>query len=215
MYKCRGILIFSAYCLCILATTLNGYADEDYEDLVDILEVEHKIYAIVSSGRKFTFDLERRESVQWLDARGYLAAFLTNLRFVVISYKSDDWQIAPLKLSESKNNVPGLSPTLALLTTEDRAIVFDARSQRFVEKQFPLRDDLLAAEIGEQIAIVVTSSRAFGVASGASGFAQVHLKLNETIEEIKISSNRAMVRTQDRLLTFLGRNASWLAYKLD
>ena len=214
MYKCRGVLIFSA-CLCILATALNGYADEDYEDLVDIIEVENKIYAIVSSGKKFTFDLERRESVQWLNTRGYLAAFLTNLRFVVISYKSDDWQIAPLKLSESKNNVPGLSPTLALLTTEDRAIVFDARSQRFVEKQFPLRDDLLAAEIGEQIAIVVTSSRAFGVASGSSSFAQVHLKLNETIEDIKISSNRATVRTQDRLLTFLGRNASWLAHKLD
>ncbi len=214
MHKQSGFMI-TLVCLFVIIAAVQVYADEEYEDLVDILEVDDKIYAILSSGKKFSFDLRRTESVQWLDARGYLAAFLTNLRFVVISYKSDDWQIAPLKLSESSNNVPGLSPTLALLTTNSRAIAFNAISNRFVEKEFLLRDELLAAEIGEQIAIVVTSSRAYGVGSGSSGFAQVHLKLNETIEDIKISTHRGTIRTPDRLLTFLGRNSTWLIHKLN
>jgi hypothetical protein len=199
----------------VFASVLSGHASEDYEDLIDILKIEKKVYAIVSSGKKFTIDLKPDESILWLDARGYLGAFLTNLRFVVISNNSDGWQIAPLKLSESDNNVPGLSPTLALLTTDDRAIAFDAKFNRFLETQFPLRDDLLAVEIGEQIAVIVTSSRAFGVASGSSGFAQVHLMLNETLEDLKITSRRATVRTPNRLLTFIGRNSTWLIHRVN
>lgn len=214
MLRYKGILLFSV-CTYIIASAIYCYSDDYHEDLVDILEVNSTIYAIVGSGRKFSVDLKPTESVQWSDAKGSLGAFLTNINFFVISNNLNDWQILPLKLSESENNVASLSPTLALLATQDRAIVFDAMSHRFIERQFPLRDELVAAETGEHIAIVVTSSRAFGVASGSTSFTQIHLKLNETIEAIKITQNKATVRTPDRLLTFIGQNSTWFAHRLN
>jgi hypothetical protein len=217
MPNCKCFLI-SIACICFFASALNGNAFEynkDDEDFVDILKAGNKVHAVVSSGKKHTIDLKPSESIQWMDARGFLGAFLTNLRFVVVSNDSDGWQIAPLKLSESENNVPGLSPALALLTTDTRVIAFDAKYNRFVEKQFPLRDDLLAAEIGDHVAVIVTSSRVFAVASGSPGFAQIHLMLNETIEKIKVSSRRVTIRTPDRLLTFVGRNSTWLTHRLN
>jgi hypothetical protein len=207
--KCLTILI----CLSILASTIPSYAEE-IEDLIDIAESKGKIIAIIEGRKTISFDLRANEKVLWSDSKGYLGAFLTNLRFSVISTSSDAWQALPLKLDESEKGVASLSPYIALLVTGDRAVGFDAASNRFIETQLPIHDELLVTKAEKYVAVVITSSRAFGLATETSAFAEIRLRVRETIEAIKITASKATVRTSDRLLTFEVKGSSWNEHRL-
>jgi hypothetical protein len=200
--------------LSILASTISSYAGEEIEDLIDIAESKSKIIAIIEGRKTISFGLRPKEKVLWSDANGYLGAFLTNVRFFVISTSSDAWQILPLRINESEKGVASLSPYIALLVTGDRAIGFDAASNRFIETQLPIHDELLAAEVEKHVAVVITSSRAFGLAAEASAFTEIHLRVRETIEAIKITASKATVRTSDRLLTFEAKGSTWNEHRL-
>jgi hypothetical protein len=152
--------------------------------------------------------------VLWSGSRGYLGAFLTNLHFFVISTTSNAWRALPLRLNESEKGVASLSPYIALLVTGDRAIGFDASSNRFIETQLPIHDELLAAEVEKYVAVVITSSRAFGLAAETSAFTEIRLRIRETIESIKITASKATVRTSDRLLTFEATGSTWNEHRL-
>jgi len=200
--------------LSILEFTISSYAEEEIEDLIDIFESDSKIIAIIEGKRTISSDLRSREKVLWSDSNGYLGAFLTNLRFFVISTTSNSWRALPLKLSESEKGVASLSPYIALLATGDRAIGFDAASNRFIETKLPIHDELLAAEAEKYVAVVITSSRAFGLAAETSAFTEIRLRIRETIESIKITASKATVRTSDRLLTFEATGSTWNEHRL-
>jgi len=208
--KCLTILI----CLSILVSTISSYAEEEIEDLIDIAESKSKIIAIIEGRKTISFDLRTNEKVLWSDSNGYLGAFLTNLRFFVISTSSDAWQALPLRLDESEKGVASLSPYIALLVTGDRAIGFDAASNRFIETQLPIHDELLAAKAEKYVAVVITSSRAFGLATKTLAFVEIPLRIRETIKAIKITSSKATVRTSDRLLTFEATGSTWNEHRL-
>ena len=110
--------------------------------------------------------------------------------------------------------VASLSPYIALLVTGDRAIGFDASSNRFIETQLPIRDELIAAETERYVAVVITSSRAFGLAAETSAFNEIVLRKDETVEKLKLTYNKATVRTSDRLLTFESSGTIWKEYRL-
>ena len=209
-HKCLTILI----CLSILASTICSYAEGEIEDLIDIAESNSKIIAIIEGRKTISFDLRPKEKVLWSGSNGYLGAFLTNVRFFVISTSSDAWQALPLKLDESEKGVAYLSPYIALLVTGDRAIGFDAASNRFIETQLPIHDDLLAAEAEKYVAVVITSNRAFGLAAKTLAFIEIPFRVRETVEAIKITSSKATVRTSDRLLTFEAKGSTWREYRL-
>jgi hypothetical protein len=201
--------MYSIICLSILVSGISSYAGEEIEDLIDIAELKSKIIAIIEGKKTFSFDLRSNEKVLWSGSNGYLGAFLTNLHFFVISISSDAWQVLPLRLDESGKGVASLSPYIALLVTGDRAIGFDAASNRFIETQLPIHDELVAAEAEKYVAVVITSSRAFGLAAESSGFAEITLRIKETVETIKLTSSKATVRTSDRLLTFAASGSTW------
>jgi len=208
--KCLTILIY----LSILASTISSYAGEEIEDLIDIAESKSKIIAIIEGRKTISFDLRTNEKVLWSDSNGYLGAFLTNIHFFVISTSSNAWQALPLKLDESEKGVASLSPYIALLVTGDRAIGFDAASNRFIETQLPIHDELLAAKAEKYVAVVITSSRAFGLATKTLAFVEIPLRIRETIKAIKITSSKATVRTSDRLLTFEATGSTWNEHRL-
>ncbi len=212
MIRCRKILTV-LICMFILAPTLSSYAEE-IEDLIDIFESNSKIIAIIEGKKTITFDLRANEQVLWRDSNGHLGAFLTNERFFVISTSSDAWQALPLRLGESEKGVASLSPYIALLVTGDRAIGYDAASNRFVETQLPIDDELLTAKADKYVAVVITSSRAFGLAAKTSAFTEKSLHARETIEGIKITSSKATIRTSDRLLTFESTGFTWKEHRL-
>jgi hypothetical protein len=200
--------------LSIFASTISSYAEEEIEDLIDIAESKGKIIAIIEGRKTITIDLRPNEKVLWSGSKGYLGAFLTDLHFFVISISLDAWQALPLRLDESGKGVASLSPYIALLVTRDRAVGFDATSNRFIETQLPIHDELLAAEAEKYVAVVITSSRAFGLAAESSAFTEIHLRVGETLEAIKLTSSKATVRTSDRLLTFEASGSPWKDHRL-
>jgi hypothetical protein len=213
MLRCRKILTI-LICLSILVSAICSYAEEEIEDLIDIFESNSKIIAIIEGKRAITFDLRSKEKVLWSDSNGYLGAFLTNLHLFVISTSSSAWQALPLRLNESEKGVASLSPYIALLVTGDRAIGFDAASNRFIETQLPIHDELLAAEVEKYVAVVITSSRAFGLAAETSAFSEIRFRVGESIEAIRITSSKATIRTSDRLLTFKAAGSAWNEHRL-
>jgi hypothetical protein len=213
MLRCRKFLII-IICLSIFAFSISSYAEEEIEDLIDIAESKSKIIAVIEGRKTITFDLRPNEKVLWSGSKGYLGAFLTDRSFFVISTSLYAWQELPLRLDESEKGVASLSPYIALLVSRDRAIGFDATSNRFIEAQLPIHDELLAAEAERYVAVVITSSRAFGLAAESSAFTEINLRLNETIEAIKLTYSKATVRTSDRLLTFETSGSTWKEHRL-
>ena len=213
MLRCRNFLI-SIISLSILAFTISSYAEDEIEDLIDIAESKGKIIAIIEGRKTITFDLRPNEKLLWSGSRGHLGVFLTDQHFFVISTSLDAWQPLPLRLDESGKGVASLSPYIALLVTKDRAVGFDATSNRFIETLLPSQDELIAAEVERYVAVVITTSRAFGLAAESSAFTEIFLRGGETIEEIKLTYSKATVRTSDRLLTFEPKGSTWNELRL-
>ena len=213
MLRYRNFLI-SIISLSILAFTISSYAEDEIEDLIDIAESKGKIIAIIEGKKTITFDLRPNEKVLWSGSRGYLGAFLTDQHFLVVSTSLNAWQPLPLKLDESEKAVVALSPYIALLATRDRAIGFDATTNRFTETQLPLHDELYAVRAERYVAVAITSSRAFGLAAESLAFTEIPLRVNETIEKAKLTHSKVTLQTSDRLLTFEASGSIWKEFRL-
>jgi len=74
---------------------------------------------------------------------------------------------------------------------------------------------LLEAEAERYVAVVITSSRAFGLATESSAFTEINLRKSESIEEIKLTYSKATVHTSDRLLTFEASGSAWKEHRLN
>ena len=212
MLRGRKFLI-RIICLSILGFTISAYAEE-IEDLIDIAESKGKIIAIIEGRKTVIFDLRPNEKVLWSGSRGHLGAFLTDQHFFVISTSLNAWRALPLRLDESEKGAAYLSPYIALLVTKDRAVGFDATSNRFVETLLPIQDEMLAAEVERYVAVVITSSRAFALATESSAFTEINLRMGEKLEDIKLTYSKATVRTSDRLLTFETSASVWKEHRL-
>lgn len=159
--KIYTILIF----LFIMVFTTLSNAEEEIEDLIDIFESNSKLVAIIEGKKTISFDLPANEKVLWSDSKGNLGAFLTNNRVFVISTSLGIWKYLHLRSDEPEEAKTSLSPNIVLLAFGDRAIGYDASLNQFIETQLPLHDELLAVETGKYVAVVITSSRAFGLYS--------------------------------------------------
>jgi hypothetical protein len=62
--------------------------------------------------------------------------------------------------------------------------------------------------------VVITTTRAFGLAAESSAFVEINLRMNETIEGIKLTFSKATVRTSDRLLSFEASGSTWKENRL-
>ena len=218
MYLRRATLQFikfliSIICLSIIVITTSSYAGEEIEDLIDIAESKGKIIAVIEGKQSITYNLRPNEKVRWSGSRGELSAFLTDLNFFVISTSSNAWLALPLKLDESEKTVVSLSPYIALLATSDRAIGFDAATGRVIETQLPIRDELLAARAERYVAVVISSSRAFGLTTESWSFKEITFRTNEKLEKIKLTYSKATAQTSNRLLTFESSGTIWKEHR--
>ena len=202
-------LFIGIICMSIFTFVISSYAGDEIEDLIDIAESNSKIIAIIEGKKKVTYNLRPNEKVLWSGSRGHLGVFLTDVQFYVISTFRNSWHALPLKLSESGKVMASISPYIALLVTEDRAIGFDSTSNRFIQAQLPIHDELVANKVERYVAVVITSSRAFGFALGSSAFVEIILLKGETIESMKLTFRKATVRTSDRLLSFEVSGSTW------
>ena len=213
MLPFRTIITF----LVILATLLYAIpsnSKDDIEDLVDIEQADRKIIAIRDGIQATPFELRSKEEVLWLDSDGYIGALLTNERFIAISLSSPGWLETPLRSKEAYDGSPILSPTLALLVTKERVIRFDAISHRFIEQSLRLDEEFVAAEANDYVAVVISSRRALGLASGDSGFREIRFRTSETFQSLKTTPQVVTVRTSWRILTFGASSPSWSEVRL-
>jgi len=199
--------------LATLLYVIPSNSKDVIKDSVDIEQVGRKIFASRDGIQATPFDLRLKEEVLWLDSDGYVGALLTNVRFVAISLYSS-WIEKPLRSKEAYDGSPILSPTLALLVTKERVIGFDAISPRFIEQSRTLGEEFVAVEANDYVAVVIFSSRALGLASGASGFREIRFRLGETVESIRTKSQVITVRTSWRILTFAASSPSWSEVRL-
>ena len=213
MLPFRTIITF----LVILATLLYAIpsnSKDDIEDLVYIEQADRKIIAIRDGIPAAPFELRSKEEVLWLDSDGYIGALLTNERFIAISLSSPGWLETPLRSKEAYDGSPILSPTLALLVTKERVIRFDAISHRFIEQSLRLDEEFVAAEANDYVAVVISSRRALGLASGDSCFREIRFRTNETFQSLKTTPQVVTVRTSWRILTFGASSPSWSEVRL-
>jgi hypothetical protein len=187
---------------------------DDIEDLVYIEQADRKIIAIRDGIPATPFELRSKEEVLWLDSDGYIGALLTNERFIAISLSSPGWLETPLRSKEAYDGSPILSPTLALLVTKERVIRFDAISHRFIEQSLRLDEKFVAAEANDYVAVVISSRRALGLASGDSGFREIRFRTSETFQSLKTTPQVVTVRTSWRILTFGASSPSWSEVRL-
>jgi hypothetical protein len=209
----RTIITF----LVILTTLLYAIpsnSKDDIEDLVYIEQADRKIIAIRDGIPATPFELRSKEEVLWLDSDGYIGALLTNERFIAISLSSPGWLETPLRSKEAYDGSPILSPTLALLVTKERVIRFDAISHRFIEQSLRLDEEFVAAEANDYVAVVISSRRALGLASGDSGFREIRFRTSETFQSLKTTPQVVTVRTSWRILTFGASSPSWSEVRL-
>ncbi len=206
-----ALLVF--LCLCLSAGSARAF--DDTEPLIDIVEGNREVIAVVRGTKAKPVSLQPREEVLWRDTSGKLAAFLTGSRFLVISTSSRSWHILRLQTDEpDKVTTALLSPSLALLVTDNRAVGYSALSNRFIETRLPVRDELLAVKSGDYVAAVITQSRAFGLAVGATSFTEVRMRPGETVQEVNVTASKVLVHTSDRLLGFTAGASRWSEYRL-
>jgi hypothetical protein len=199
----------------IISLTISAYAEDEIEDLIDIAESDGKIIAVIEGRKTITYNLKPNEMLLWSGSRGHLGVFLTDRHFFVASTKSNSWHILPLRIDETANYVPAISPFLVLLVTNDRAIAFDAMANKFIETKLPLKSEVYAVKIEKHVAVVVTSSRAFGLAVRSSGFNEIKFKINESIEAVNISASKVTITTSNRLLSFQAKRKTWNEHRLN
>ena len=166
-------------------------AGDDIENKIYIAESDGKITAVISGVKSNTFRLKPKEKVLWSDSSGYLGAVLTDDSFYVISVSSGRWKNIRLSSHEMESPTASLSPFIALLATDDRAIGYNILSNSFYEIQLPLRDEIIAVKSANNVAVVVMSGKLLGIKSKSSSFVEARLMIGETVEDVDVTENKS------------------------
>jgi hypothetical protein len=199
--------------LILFAPPVTSNADEEIEDKIYITESDSKLNAVIEGATTTTVKLRPKESVLWEDSSGYLGAVLTNNRFYVVSTTSGSWKAFPLKPKEADKVKVSLSPYIALLVTDDRAVCYNISTNGFFEIRLPIRTELVAVQADKYIAVVVTSGQLIGIRKGSSSFTDVRLGSGEVVEDVDVTSSKVVVRTSDRLLSLVADDSAWMEYR--
>lgn len=190
-------------------------AEDVIEDLIYIAESGSKITAIISGVKSSTLRLKSKEKVLWSGSSGYLGAVLTDQGFYVISVSSSTWKNIRLSSNETETAIATLSPFIALLATDDRAIGYNISSNSFYETRLPLRDTRISIASDKNVAVLVMSGKIFGIKAKSSSFTEVRLKIGELVEDVHVTENKVTVRTSKRLLTFVSTGSRWNVTRLN
>ncbi len=192
----------------------NVYRGYNEDDLVHIQITDDEIIGIRNGRRVSAVDLHLDESVRWYGEMGRVGVVLTTERLMGLSTRTN-WKILDLGLSENLTSDIMLSPHLALAVSSKRIMVFDSWMGRWATTPFPIHDEFKQEAIGLNVAVVLTSRRAFGYALGKTFFKQVDIRTGENVKSLEVTAKSATLRTDRRLLIFTAGDASWSRVDLD
>ena len=203
---------FLALCMLLLPAAPAVAQDARDAPLLDLVEVSllgRDLVAFVASGGEVRERLHLGERVHWSDSRGALGVVITDQRMLAVGAGSASWQEARYERGEAPPGAAQLGERVALLTTNHRALGFNADRGALLEYRFGPRETFHASGVGEQVGVVVTNRSALGLSPLRDRFQSQDLQLHEQVELVDARSALATVRTSRRLLVFRGRTGAW------
>ena len=205
----------------VIAWPVSAQIDEPFRDevpLADLLEIvilERQLLAVDATGGDVATELHLGERVHWKGTRGRVGVVLTDERVLAIGTGQAAWRALRLLRGESPPDRASLGDRVALVTTSQRAIGYDAVSGRLLEYRLGPREIQRASGVAENVAVVVTDRKALAISSEAGGFFESKLQLREKVRDLDLRANIAVLRTDRRILTFRGPSGSWSERRLD
>ena len=180
------------------------------EDTISIDHIGRDLYAFDSQGGgRNKLELELRENVEFIQARGRVGLVVTNRRLLAISAGRGGWRSLPLQISERGRTHEWLSSRIALVVTPRRIIGFDAGIGSWVEVGVGPLEDVQDARVSSSTAVVLTENNAYGLSPDAGGFFAQPLQVHEEVESVSANGTIGRVLTSRRLLIFKSSTGTW------
>jgi len=108
------------------------------------------------------------------------------------------------------NAIPKL---VYLIFDEDKVIASNIEFNRFDELSLNAKEDVISHEVGNAVAVVVTSSRIMAYSISKSGWVIKETQANETIQSVTAEDYSALIVTSKRFLSFNGKTGLWAETK--
>ena len=180
------------------------------EDTISIDHIGRYLYAFDSEGGgRNKLELELRENVDFLQARGRVGLVVTNRRLLAIAAGRGGWRTLPLQIAERGRTHEWLSSRIALVVTPRRILGFDAGIGTWVEVGIGPLDDVEQASVSSSTAVVLTGNNAYGLSPDVGGFFVQPLQIHEQIESVSANGTIGRVLTSRRLLIFKSTTGTW------
>lgn len=190
----------------------EALAEQAIRQRVTIQELGRRIIAVRGSSGSAEYELSLNEEVLWRRAFGDLGAVVTNRRVLAISSSSDDWLEQDLRLREPDDLEAAISSQILLVSTGDRVIIFDGRTNEFTLWRHRMQDRVLRLLAERDVAAIISDSAVVGYSPGNDDVIEHRLRLQEIVEGHDLTSSAATVRTNQRLLTYSAGARAWIIH---
>lgn len=184
-------------------------AESAIEHSVDVHQTGRSLLAIRANKVNETIELRLKENILWIGAFGNLGAALTTQRFLVISAEASSWQEMALKLRENVEMKAHLSSNIILVNTGYRIAGYDAVTETFIGREYPVNEKVLSVAVEHDVAAVVLEHELLGYAAGNNEFISTPLLQREEITSMSVKSKSVAVITSKRILSFTKGADSW------
>jgi hypothetical protein len=178
-------------------------------DLLEILLLDRELLAIdARGGGQLSLRLRLGETLLWKGSQGVVGVAITDQRILAVAVGSAAWQQAERLQGEVIPLGAHFGDRVALAVTSRRVLGF-TQAGNLIESSLGLRERVLAASAGENVAVLVTDRRGLGLSPQAGGFFETPIQLEERLESVDSSANLVTVTTQRRVLIFRAPFGSW------
>jgi hypothetical protein len=178
-------------------------------DLLEILFVDRELLAIdATGGGQRALRLRLEENLLWKGSQGSVGMAFTNQRILAVAVGSAAWAQESRQLQEVLPDSAWFGDRVIMAVTSRRLIGF-TQAGNIIEASLGLREKVLAASVGENVAALVTDRRALGLSPSAGGFFETSIHLEERLESVESGANVTTLTTNRRLLIFRAPTGSW------
>lgn len=203
-------IFFAAIFIAAIAQAQHVTGRVPLADLLEILVVDRELLAIdAEHGGQRVERLRIDERVLWTGSRGKVGMVFTNERILAVTTNSASWQSEEYEADEVPPARALLGDRVALAITSQRVLGFDGGTGNIIVYRPGIRETIIDARTGGNVAIVVTDRQAIGLSAFAGGFFPTPIHLGDKIEALSAESNIATLTSNRRILIFRGNTGSW------
>jgi len=103
----------------------------------------------------------------------------------------------------------GIPKLVYLIFDEDKVIASNVKFNQFDEFVLSAKEEVISHEVGNAIAVVVTSKRIMAYSIDKAGWVTKDKQANETLQSISAEDYSALIMTSKRILSFNGKTGLW------